>query len=79
VAHGSARGSGYDWAVEREPVTRVLGQLVWGTDTAAFHRDIARLADQPDGTAILDSPCGGGVAFRGLRVWPRHTRGVRAV
>ena len=29
--------------------------------------DIARLAEAPDGTVILDVPCGGGVAFRGLR------------
>jgi ubiquinone/menaquinone biosynthesis C-methylase UbiE len=29
--------------------------------------DIARLADVPGGTSILDIPCGGGFAFRGLR------------
>jgi SAM-dependent methyltransferase len=57
----------YDWAVEHERVAGVLGRLVWGTDTAAFYRDIARLSELPAGTRVLDVPCGGGVAFRGLR------------
>lgn len=57
----------YDWAVEHEHVAGVLGRLIWGTDTSAFYRDIARLSDLPAGTKVLDIPCGGGVAFRGLR------------
>ena len=57
----------YDWAVEHEHVAGVLGRLIWGTDTAAFYRDIARLSELPTATRVLDIPCGGGVAFRGLR------------
>ena len=57
----------YDWAVEHERVAGVLGRLIWGTDTSAFYGDIERLADLPTGTRVLDIPCGGGVAFRGLR------------
>jgi SAM-dependent methyltransferase len=57
----------YDWAVEHEHVAGVLGRLIWGTDASAFYRDITRLADLPSGTSVLDIPCGGGVAFRGLR------------
>ena len=57
----------YDWAVEHEHAAGVLGRLIWGTDTSAFYRDIARLSDLPAGTKVLDIPCGGGVAFRGLR------------
>ena len=57
----------YDWAVEHEHVAGVLGRIVWGTDTTAFYRDIARLSELPTGTKVLDIPCGGGVAFRGLR------------
>jgi SAM-dependent methyltransferase len=57
----------YDWAVEHEHVARVLGQLIWGADTSDFYRDIARLSELPDGTSVLDVPCGGGVAFRGAR------------
>jgi len=57
----------YDWAVEHEHVAGVLGRLIWGTDTSAFYRDIARLSELPGDTRVLDIPCGGGVAFRGLR------------
>lgn len=57
----------YDSVVERERLAGVLGRLIWGTDTSAFYREIARLGEAPDGTVILDVPCGGGVAFRGLR------------
>jgi SAM-dependent methyltransferase len=59
--------STYDWAVEHERVAGVLGRLLWGTDTSAFYRDIARLSELPKATRVLDIPCGGGVAFRGLR------------
>ncbi len=58
--------SAYDWAVEHEHVARVLGQLIWGTNTSAFYRDIDRLGQLRSGTSVLDIPCGGGVAFRGL-------------
>src|SRR2546421_2822505 len=57
----------YDWAVEHEHIAGVLGRLIWGTDTAAFYHDIARLGELPAGAKVLDIPCGGGVAFRGLR------------
>jgi SAM-dependent methyltransferase len=64
---GFIEASAYDWAVEHERVAGVLGRLIWGTDTGAFYRDIARLAQLPAGASVLDIPCGGGVAFRGLR------------
>jgi SAM-dependent methyltransferase len=64
---GFIEASVYDWAVDHEHVASVLGRLIWGTDTSAFYRDIARLADLPSGTSVLDIPCGGGIAFRGLR------------
>ncbi len=57
----------YDWAVEHEHIAGLLGRLIWGTDTSVFYRDIARLTELPAGTRVLDIPCGGGVAFRGLR------------
>jgi SAM-dependent methyltransferase len=61
----------YDSAVEREHVARVLGRLIWGMDASRFYRDIARLGEEPDDAEILDVPCGGGVAFRGLRAGQR--------
>ena len=57
----------YDAGVEREQVARVLGRLMWGTDTRRLFDAITALGDLPDGTAVLDIPCGGGLAFRGLR------------
>jgi hypothetical protein len=67
----------YDSAVEHEHVARVLGRLIWGMDASGFYEDIARLGKEPDDTAILDVPCGGGVAFRGLRAG-QHVRYVAA-
>jgi ubiquinone/menaquinone biosynthesis C-methylase UbiE len=40
---------------------------MWGADMRRMFADVARLADAPPGTSILDIPCGGGFAFRGLR------------
>ena len=57
----------YDAVVEHEHLARIFGRLIWGTDTAAFYQEIARLADERDDAAILDLPCGGGVALRGLQ------------
>ena len=47
-----------DWAVEHDHVTDVLGRLIWGTDTGAFYREIARLPELPTGTMVLEFPCG---------------------
>ena len=64
---GWLEATAYDFVVEREPLAGAFGRLIWGVEAAKLYRDIARLADAPDGTSILDIPCGGGVAFRGLR------------
>ncbi len=64
---GFIEATAYDWAVEHERAAGLLGRLVWGTDTSAFYREIAMLSELPAGTRVLDIPCGGGVAFRGLR------------
>jgi SAM-dependent methyltransferase len=57
----------YDSVVEHERLARLFGALLWGTDTRRLFEHIARLGREPDGSTILDVPCGGGVAFRGLR------------
>jgi ubiquinone/menaquinone biosynthesis C-methylase UbiE len=57
----------YDAGVERERVARVAGLAMWGTDTRLLYADIARVGELPDGASVLDVPCGGGVAFRGIR------------
>jgi len=60
-------GAVYDYAVEREWLARPAGLAVWGTDTRVLYDSIRLIGDLPDGSAVLDVPCGGGVALRGLR------------
>ncbi len=57
----------YDAGVEHERVARIAGLAMWGADTRRLFAEIARLAETPAGSSILDVPCGGGLAFRGLR------------
>lgn len=57
----------YDSVVERRRIARVGGRLLWGTDTRLLFAAIDRLGEIPDGSDVLDLPCGGGLALRGLR------------
>jgi SAM-dependent methyltransferase len=57
----------YDYGVEREWLARPVGALLWGTDTRRLYATIRTLGVLPAGSAVLDVPCGGGVALRGLR------------
>lgn len=57
----------YDYGVEHEWLARPAGALLWGTDARGLFRTISTLGVVPDGAAVLDVPCGGGVALRGLR------------
>jgi SAM-dependent methyltransferase len=64
---GKLGGGVYDFAVEREWLARPGGLALWGTDTRMLFDAIRMLGDLPDGSAVLDIPCGGGLALRGLR------------
>lgn len=57
----------YDFFVEREALSRPLGRLLLGTDTRLIGETIDLIAEVPEGGAVLDIPCGGGVALRGVR------------
>jgi SAM-dependent methyltransferase len=57
----------YDYGVEHEWLARPAGALLWGTDTQGLYRTVHTLGVLPAGTAVLDVPCGGGLALRGLR------------
>ncbi|MGE4428500.1 MAG: class I SAM-dependent methyltransferase [Solirubrobacteraceae bacterium] len=57
----------YDLVVEREAPVRLAGRALWGCDTRELFRAIDRVASVDPGTRVLDVPCGGGVALRGLR------------
>jgi ubiquinone/menaquinone biosynthesis C-methylase UbiE len=56
----------YDAGVKHDSVARVGAWAMWGADLRRMFADIARLADVPVGASVLDVPCGGGLAFRGL-------------
>jgi ubiquinone/menaquinone biosynthesis C-methylase UbiE len=57
----------YDAGVKHDSVAMVGAWAMWGADMRRMFTDVARLTDAPAGTSILDIPCGGGFAFRGLR------------
>src|ERR1700730_8910372 len=57
----------YDAGVKNDRVAMVGAWAMWGADMRLMFADIARLADAPAGFSVLDIPCGGGFAFRGLR------------
>ena len=60
-------GSVYDFYIERESLSRLVGRLVWGIDVRPMYRSMGVIGELADGATILDVPCGGGVALRGLR------------
>lgn len=69
---GRLGGAVYDAGVEREWLARPAGRLLWGTDTRLLYAAIRAIGELPDGAAVLDVPCGGGVALRGLRPGLRY-------
>ena len=57
----------YAYFVRNERLGRVLGRLFMQTDATKLYDAAMIIGEMPDGSAILDIPCGGGVALRGLR------------
>jgi ubiquinone/menaquinone biosynthesis C-methylase UbiE len=65
-ARGHPWAAVYDFFVERETLSRPVGKVLFGTDTALLYDGMRAIDDVPDGGAVLDIPCGGGVALRAL-------------
>ncbi|HET6153881.1 MAG TPA: class I SAM-dependent methyltransferase [Marmoricola sp.] len=57
----------YDWSVEHRNVGGALWRLGIGSDLGLLYDAAAEIGRQPAGSSVLDVPCGGGVALRGLR------------
>lgn len=57
----------YDFMVEHERVGRVLWAAGAQSDIRLLYRAADEVGRVPAGGAVLDVPCGGGVALRGLR------------
>jgi SAM-dependent methyltransferase len=69
---GRLAGALYDVGVEREWLARPAGRVLWGTDAGLLYAAIGSIGELPDGAAVLDVPCGGGVALRGARPGIRY-------
>jgi SAM-dependent methyltransferase len=57
----------YDWTVEHPRIGGALWRLGVGSDLGELHRATEEVGRLPAGSSVLDIPCGGGVALRGLR------------
>jgi SAM-dependent methyltransferase len=57
----------YDFFVEREALSRPAARVLFGTDMRLLYEGFDAIESVPDGGSVLDVPCGGGVALRGLR------------
>jgi ubiquinone/menaquinone biosynthesis C-methylase UbiE len=57
----------YDWTVEHPTAGGVIWKAGIGSDLGKLYAAAAEIGRQPAGSSILDIPCGGGVALRGLR------------
>jgi ubiquinone/menaquinone biosynthesis C-methylase UbiE len=59
-------GKFYDYYIERPPLMRWIGRVLWGIDASVLYASMAPIGQVPDGSTVIDVPCGGGVAFRAL-------------
>ena len=57
----------YDWTVEHPRVGGLAWTVGLQSDLRRLYAAAAEIGEQPAGSRILDVPCGGGVALRGLR------------
>lgn len=57
----------YDWTVEHPRTGGAVWRVGIGSDLGKLYAAAAEIGRQPAGSAVLDVPCGGGVALRGLR------------
>jgi ubiquinone/menaquinone biosynthesis C-methylase UbiE len=65
----------YDWSVEHPRAGGAFWKLGIGSDLSRLYDAAAEIGRQPAGSAVLDVPCGGGVALRALR----RGQGVRYI
>src|ERR1700751_5765727 len=56
----------YDAGVKHGRFAMIGARAMWGTDLRRMFASVDRVADVPSGASVLDIPCGGGFAFRGL-------------
>ncbi|MBO2455210.1 class I SAM-dependent methyltransferase [Actinomadura barringtoniae] len=57
----------YAFTANRPWLIRPVARLAFHTDFGLLHERIEAIGTWQEGTAVLDVPCGGGVALRGVR------------
>lgn len=57
----------YDAYIKSPRAAGVIGRALWGLDATAMYAVMDVVGEVPDGSTVLDAPCGGGLAFRALR------------
>jgi ubiquinone/menaquinone biosynthesis C-methylase UbiE len=57
----------YEWSVEHPRLGALAWRAVIGSDLSLLYDAVAEIGTLPAGSVVLDVPCGGGVALRGLR------------
>jgi ubiquinone/menaquinone biosynthesis C-methylase UbiE len=57
----------YDWSVEHPLVGGLGWRVAVGSDLRLLYAAASEIGSLPAGSVVLDVPCGGGVALRGLR------------
>lgn len=57
----------YDFLVESRRIGHPLARIGGGTDFGLLWKAAEVIGELPDGGVVLDVPCGGGVALRGMR------------
>lgn len=60
-------GTVYDWSVEHPHAGGLLWRLGAGSDLRLLYDAASEIGRLPADSRVLDVPCGGGVALRGLR------------
>lgn len=60
-------GAAYDFGVEHPAFSRRFAATMFRSDIDRFYQALGAVGTVPNGGSILDVPCGGGVALRGLR------------
>jgi ubiquinone/menaquinone biosynthesis C-methylase UbiE len=65
--YASPFGAAYSAYMERPRLSRLVGRLLWGGDTAAYYESMGSIGEAPAGSTVVDCPCGAGPALRAVR------------
>jgi SAM-dependent methyltransferase len=63
---GGPFGAAYSFYMERPRLARVIARVVWGGDVRPTYELLRAVAELPDGSTVVDAPCGAGIGFRSL-------------